>query len=59
MISNKVTAATIAAAVVTILVWLASLADVHIPSEVQGAATVVLVAAAGYVVTDPARIPDA
>lgn len=56
MISPKVTAATIAAAVVTLAVWLVSLAGVSVPAEAQGAATVVLVALIGYLVPDPARV---
>lgn len=56
MISPKVTAATIAAALVTVLVWLASVAGVEVPTEVQGAVTTILVAAAGYLMPDPARI---
>lgn len=54
-ISPKVTAATIAAAIVTIIVWVASAAGVTVPLEVQGAVTTILVAIAGYLVTDPRR----
>jgi hypothetical protein len=54
-ISPKVTAATIAAALVTIIVWVASAAGVTVPLEVQGAVTTILVAVAGYLVTDPRR----
>jgi hypothetical protein len=54
-ISPKVTAAALAAAIVTIIVWGASLAGVEIPTVVQGAIITILVAAAGYFVTDPAR----
>ncbi len=54
-ISPKVTAAALAAALVTIIVWGASLAGVEIPTVVQGAIITILVAAAGYVVRDPAR----
>jgi hypothetical protein len=56
MISPKVTIPTIAAALLTLGVWLASLAGVDIPVEAQGAATVILVAALGYLVPDPARV---
>ena len=56
MISPKVTAATIAAALVTILVWIASLAGIDVPAEAQGAVTVLLVAVIGYLVPDPARV---
>jgi uncharacterized membrane protein len=54
-ISNKVTAATLASAIVAILVWIASAAGVDVPLEVQGAVTTILVFIAGYVVTDPRR----
>ena len=54
-ISPKVTAATIAAALVTIIVWAASAAGVNVPLEVQGAVTTIIVAIAGYLVTDPRR----
>lgn len=54
-ISPKVTAATLAAALVTLIVWGASLAGVTIPVEAQGAITTILVAIAGYLVTDPRR----
>ena len=54
-ISPKVTAATLAAALVTIIVWVASTTGVTVPLEVQGAVTTILVAIAGYLVTDPRR----
>lgn len=54
-ISNKVAASTLAAAVVTILVWCASLAGVEVPELVQGALITILVFAAGYLTTDPRR----
>jgi Flp pilus assembly protein protease CpaA len=54
-ISNKVTAATLASAIVAILVWVASAAGVDVPLEVQGAVTTILVFVAGYLVTDPRR----
>ena len=54
-ISPKVTAAALAAALVTIIVWGASIGGVEIPTVVQGAIITILVAAAGYFVTDPAR----
>jgi Flp pilus assembly protein protease CpaA len=54
-ISNKVVASTIAAALVTIIVWGASLAGLEIPEVVQGALITIIVAAAGYLVTDPRR----
>lgn len=58
MISPKVTAATIAAAVVTLIVWAATSAGVDVPVEAQGALTTILVAIAGYLVPDPARITN-
>lgn len=54
-ISPKVTAGALAAAIVTLVVWLASLAGVTIPEVAQGAIITILVAIAGYVVTDPRR----
>jgi len=54
-ISNKVAASTLAAAIVTILVWCASLAGVDVPEVVQGAVITILVFAAGYMTTDPRR----
>jgi Flp pilus assembly protein protease CpaA len=54
-ISNKVVASTVAAAAVTIIVWGASLAGLEIPEVVQGALITIIVAAAGYLVTDPRR----
>jgi Flp pilus assembly protein protease CpaA len=54
-ISNKVVASTVAAALVTIIVWGASLAGLDVPEVVQGALITIIVAAAGYVVTDPRR----
>jgi hypothetical protein len=54
-ISPKVTAAAIAAALVTIIVWGAGMAGVEIPEVVQGALITIIVAAAGYLVSDPRR----
>lgn len=54
-ISNKVVASTVSAALVTIIVWGASLAGLDIPEVVQGALITIIVAIAGYVVTDPRR----
>lgn len=56
MISPKVSIPVIAAACLTLICWLASLAGVTIPAEAQGAATVILIAVLGYLVPDPARI---
>jgi hypothetical protein len=55
-ISPKVTAATLAAAIVTLVVWGASLAGVEIPEVAQGALITIIVALAGYLVRDPDRI---
>lgn len=52
MISAKVTAATGAAAVTSIVVWLLTLAGAEVPTEVQGAITTLLVLSAGYLVPD-------
>ena len=54
-VSPKVAAATLAAALVTLIVWIASMAGVTIPTEAQGAITIILVALAGYFKTDPSR----
>ena len=55
-ISPKVTAATLAAAIVTLVVWGASLAGVEIPEVAQGALITIIVALAGYLVRDPDRL---
>lgn len=52
MVSAKVTAATGAAAVTTLVVWGMTAAGVEVPGEVQGAITTLLVLAAGYFVPD-------
>lgn len=54
-VSPKVAMATLAAAIVTIIVWCASLAGVEIPELVQGALITIIVAIAGYITTDPRR----
>jgi len=54
-VSPKVVAATIAAAVVTILVWIATSAGLDVPVAVQGAVTTILVFAAGYLKLDAKR----
>jgi energy-converting hydrogenase Eha subunit B len=54
-ISPKVLAGTLAAASVTIIVWIASTAGVNVPVEVAGALTVIVTFLAGYIKTDPAR----
>jgi len=55
--STKVTAATLAYALTTIIVWVVeSQTDVTIPTAVQGAITIVLIFAAGYFI--PERNPS-
>lgn len=55
-ISPKVIAGTLAAAIVTIIVWIAAAAGVDVPVEVQGAITTILVFVAGYLKLDPNRV---
>lgn len=57
MPEKKVTAATLAGAVVTILVWVLKLSGVDIPAEVATAITTILVAVAGYLAPHTHR-PD-
>ena len=57
-VSPKVIGSTIAAAVVTILVWIAGMFGLDVPDGVQVATTTILVFVAGYWVTDPARGPS-
>ena len=54
-VSPKVTAAVLAAALVTLVVYAATFVGVEIPVVAQGALTTLLVAAAGYLRVDPAR----
>jgi hypothetical protein len=54
---KKVTAATLAGAIATILVWILHLTGVDIPSEVAAAMTTVLAAVAGYMAPHTHR-PD-
>ena len=54
-VSPKVASSAIAAAVVSILVWLGQLAGVELPLEIQGALLVIVVFLAGYLKTDPRR----
>jgi hypothetical protein len=59
MPSTKVTAATIAAAVSTVLVWLLhSYASVTVPDAVQGAIVVLLTLLAGYLVPEQNPSPS-
>ena len=54
-ISPKVVASTLAAAIVTILVWaLNQFAHIAIPDYVQGALTTILVSLGGYFTPHPA-----
>lgn len=55
-ISPKVIAGTLAAAIVTIIVWIAAAAGINVPVEVQGAITTILVFVAGYLKLDPNRV---
>ena len=57
MPEKKVTAATLAGAIATILVWILHLAGVNIPPEVSAALTTVLAAVAGYMAPHTHR-PD-
>jgi hypothetical protein len=54
---KKVTAATLAGAIVTILIWVLRVAGIDIPAEVAAAITTILAAAAGYVAPHTHR-PD-
>jgi uncharacterized membrane protein YjjP (DUF1212 family) len=45
---KKVTAATLAGAIVTILIWILRLANIDVPAEVAAAITTLLAAVAGY-----------
>lgn len=55
-LSPKVTIAALAAAIVTIIVWLlGDFAGIDVPDLVQGAITTIIVFAAGYIKHDPAR----
>jgi len=57
-ISPKVSAAVLTAAIVTLIVYLATFAGIEIPVVAQGALTTVLVGFAGYLRVDPARSTD-
>ncbi len=57
MPEKKVTAATVAGAIATILVWILNLAGVNVPSEVAAAIATVLAAVAGYLAPHTHR-PD-
>jgi hypothetical protein len=54
---KKVTAAAIAGALVTIIVWILRLSDIDVPAEVAAAATTLLSAVAGYLAPHTHR-PD-
>jgi len=51
-VNPKVFAATTAAAITTIAVWLLTYLHVTVPGEVQGAITTVIVGLAGYLTRD-------
>lgn len=53
--SPKIVASTVAGAAVIVGVWLASLAGVTVPTEVAGAATVIISAVSGYLIPDRGR----
>jgi hypothetical protein len=54
---KKVTAATLAGAITTVLVWILHLTGVDIPSEVSAALATILAAVAGYMAPHTHR-PD-
>lgn len=54
-VSPKVSLSVLAAAIVTVLVWVASYVGVDIPEVVQGAIITIIVGVVGYLVTDPRR----
>ena len=54
-VSPKVSLSVLAAAIVTVAVWLASYAGIEIPEVVQGALITIIVGVVGYLVTDPRR----
>jgi len=54
---KKVTAAALAGAIATILVWILNLAGVDMPAEVAAALTTILAAVAGYMAPHTHR-PD-
>jgi hypothetical protein len=54
---KKVTAATLAGAIVTILIWILHLAHIKIPAEVATALTTIIVFVAGYLAPHTHR-PD-
>jgi phage-related protein len=56
-ISPKVTAATLASALVAAVCWaLDAMVGVEVPVEVQAALVVIATFAAGYLTTDPQRV---
>ncbi|MCO6009697.1 hypothetical protein NE236_32475 [Actinoallomurus purpureus] len=57
MLEKKVTAAAIAGALVTIVVWILRLSKIDVPPEVAAAATTLLAAVAGYLAPHTHR-PD-
>lgn len=59
-VSSKVGAATLAAAIASVLVWLAkAYGGIDIPDAVQGAIVVILTLATGWLVPEQAPSPSA
>lgn len=54
-VSPKITVATAAGAIVLVIVWLVSLLNIDVPSMVQGALVVIVMAVAGWFKKDPLR----
>lgn len=50
--TTKVTAAAVAGAIVTLLTWFLSLADVELPGEVAAAVTTLIMCVAAYTVPE-------
>jgi hypothetical protein len=55
-VSPKVSLSVLAAAIVTILVWIASMVGVEVPEVVQGALITIIVGIVGYLAVDPRRV---
>jgi len=56
-ISPKVTAATLAVAITSLVCWgVESFTSVTVPVEVQGAVTIIVTFLAGYLKVDPQRV---
>lgn len=57
-VSPKVTAATAAGALATIIVYVVSLFGVEVPAEVAAALATLIAVVAAYVKGDPLRVPE-